>query len=121
MSEALERVAEHNVGALLLLDGGALVGINSKRDYARKMILLGRDSRYTAVRELMSAPVFTVDVDDTVATCMGHMTAERIRHLPVLGHGELVGVVSVGDMVKAIIAEQAFEIEQLQGYSAGTR
>ena len=118
---ALERMAEHNVGALVVLVDGALVGIISERDYARKMILLGRDSRDTHVRDLMSSPVFTVDVDDTVAVCMGHITAKRFRHLPVLDQGALAGVVSVGDMVKAIIAEQEFEIEQLQGYISGTR
>ncbi len=119
--DALERMAEHNVGALVVLADGALVGIISERDYARKMIALVRDARETRVRDLMSSPVFTVDVDDTVATCMGHITAKRFRHLPVLDHGALVGVVSVGDMVKAIIAEQAFEIEQLQGYISGSR
>ena len=117
---ALERMAEHNVGALMVLEGERLVGVVSERDYARKVILLGRASRDTTVRDVMSTPVETVGIDDTVTTCMNRMTAKRIRHLPVVQEGRLVGVVSVGDLVKAIIAEQAFEIEQLQGYIAGT-
>lgn len=117
---ALERMAEHDVGALVVLDGERLVGVVSERDYARKVILLGRASRDTTVREVMSAPVLTVAIDDTVNTCMNRMTEKRIRHLPVVDDGRLVGIVSVGDLVKAIIAEQAFEIEQLQGYIAGT-
>lgn len=118
--KALERMAAHDVGALVVLEGGDLVGVVSERDYARKVILLGRASRDTLVRDVMSSPVLTVGVDDTVATCMARMTEKRIRHLPVVDEGRLVGVVSVGDLVKAIIAEQAFEIEQLQGYIAGT-
>ena len=118
--EALERLAEHDVGALVVVEGEALVGVVSERDYARKVILAGRASRDTPVRDVMSAPVITVDIDDTVNACMARMADRRIRHLPVLDQGRLVGMVSVGDLVKAIIAEQAFEIEQLQGYISGT-
>jgi len=117
---ALERMAEHDVGALVVLDGERLVGVVGERDYARKVILEGRASRDTLVRDVMGSPVVTVGVDDTVATCMARMTERRIRHLPVLDEGRLVGVVSIGDLVKAIIAAQAFEIEQLQGYITGT-
>jgi len=117
---ALERMAAHNVGALMVLDGDALVGVFSERDYARKVILVGRASRDTLVRDTMSAPVITVGLDDTVAKCMTIMAEKRIRHLPVVDGGLLVGVVSIGDAVNAVIAEQAFEIEQLQGYIAGT-
>ena len=118
--EALERLAEHDVGALVVVEGEALVGVVSERDYARKVILAGRASRDTPVRDVMSAPVITADIDDTVNACMARMADRRIRHLPVLDQGRLAGMVSVGDLVKAIIAEQAFEIEQLQGYIAGT-
>ena len=117
---ALERMAEHDVGALMVLDGERLVGVVSERDYARKVILEGRASRDTLVRDVMGSPVLTVGVDDTVATCMARMTERRIRHLPVVDEDRLVGVVSIGDLVKAIIAAQAFEIEQLQGYISGT-
>lgn len=117
---ALERMAAHDIGALVVLENGALVGLFSERDYARKVILVGRASRDTTVREIMSSPVITVGLDDTVERCMQHMTGRRARHLPVVEDGRLLGVVSVGDVVKAVIAEQAFEIEQLQGYISGT-
>jgi len=116
---ALELMAEHDVGALVVRDGNELVGIVSERDYARKVILLGRASRDTLVREVMSAPVITVSIDDTVATCLAHMAGRRVRHLPVLADGQLVGVVSIGDLVKAIIDAQAFEIERLHEFISG--
>lgn len=117
---ALERMAAHDVGALVVLEDGALVGLFSERDYARKVILVGRASRDTTVREIMSSTVITIGLDDTVERCMQHMTGRRVRHLPVVEDGRLLGVVSIGDVVKAVIAEQAFEIEQLQGYISGT-
>lgn len=118
--EALERMAEHNVGALIVVDRDDVVGILSERDYARKVILLGRASRDTLVREVMTSEVITVDPDTTVGQCMQLMTARRVRHLPVLEDGRLMGVISIGDVVKSIMADQAFEIEQLQGYISGT-
>ncbi|MBA2668319.1 MAG: CBS domain-containing protein [Trueperaceae bacterium] len=118
--EALERMAEHDIGALVVTVDARLVGIVSERDYARKVILAGRASRDTSVRDVMSGEVVTVSTKDTVGSCMQLMTARRIRHLPVVEEGALLGIVSIGDLVKAIIADQAFEIEQLQGYIAGT-
>jgi len=117
---ALEVMAERNVGALVVLDGGRLVGVLSERDYARRVILRGLASRDVRVRDLMTPEVVTVGLDDTVGGCMRRMTAGRFRHLPVVDGGRVVGVVSIGDVVATIMADQAFEIEQLQGYIAGT-
>lgn len=116
---ALERMAEKNVGALMVVDGDDLVGMFSERDYARKVILRGRASRDTAVREIMSERVVTVSPEKTVADCMVLMTENRIRHLPVVEDGRTVGLVSIGDVVKAIISEQSFLIDQLQNYIQG--
>ena len=113
---ALQLMAERNVGALLVLDGETLVGIFSERDYARKVILVGKSSKETAVREIMSSHVLYVRPDQTIEDCMALMTDKRVRHLPVFDGEKLVGVVSIGDVVKAIIAEQSFVIEQLQNY-----
>jgi CBS domain-containing protein len=118
--EALERMAADDIGALVVVEGGRLAGMLSERDYARKVILLGRASRDTRVREVMTERVVTVSPSESVGHCMQVMTERRIRHLPVVDDGALVGLVSIGDLVKSIIAEQAFEIEQLQGYIAGT-
>jgi CBS domain-containing protein len=119
--EALERLHRHDVGALLVVDGGAMVGIFSERDYARKVVLQGRASRDTRVREVMSAPVITVDLGATVQRCMARMTRYRIRHLPVVDEaGSIAGMISIGDLLKATIAEQAFEIDELMGYIAGS-
>lgn len=118
---ALQRMAAHDVGALVVMDGETPIGVVSERDYARKVILLGRASRDTRVREVMSAPVISASLDDAVDTCLARMTDERVRHLPVLDDGRVVGVVSIGDLVKAVIEEQAFEIEQMQGFISGTR
>lgn len=119
--EALGRLSEHDVGALLVLDGGAPVGVFSERDYARKVILQGRASRDTRIVEVMSSPVITVGIDASVQRCMARMTRYRIRHLPVVDEsGELAGMVSIGDLLKATIAEQEFEIDGLQSYIAGT-
>ncbi len=117
---ALEIMAERNVGALVVLDDGRLVGVLSERDYARRVILRGLASRDVRVRDLMTAQVVTVGLDDTVGGCMKRMTAGRFRHLPVVDGGRVVGVVSIGDVVATIMADQAFEIEQLQGYISGT-
>lgn len=119
--EALELMAEKDVGALLVVDGGRLAGIFSERDYARKVILKGKASRETPVRDIMTARVVTVTPDASVAECMALMTEHRFRHLPVVAGGELLGVISIGDVVKAIITEQAFMIEQLENYITGSR
>jgi CBS domain-containing protein len=117
---ALELMAAHEIGALVVVDGRRVVGVLSERDYARKVILVGRASRDTKVADVMTSKVYTVTPHDTVRACMELMTDRRIRHLPVLEDGDLVGLVSIGDLVKTIIAEQAFEIEQLQGYISGS-
>ena len=117
--EAIRQMAERSVGALLVMQGNRLVGIVSERDYARKVILLGRASADTAVHEIMSRELVTVSPLDTTDHCMRLMTQRRIRHLPVIDQGELVGVLSIGDLVKAVIADQQLEIEQLQHYIAG--
>lgn len=115
---AIERMAEKEIGALLVVDGGKPVGVISERDYARKVILADRSSRETAVRDIMTSPVLHVGPEQTVEECMALMTEKRIRHLPVLDGGEVVGMLSIGDLVKAIIAEQQFMIAQLERYIA---
>jgi CBS domain-containing protein len=117
--EALGVMAEKNVGALLVVEGGRLAGIFSERDYARKVILKGKLSREIPVREIMTSDVLYVRPGQTVDDCMALMTDKRIRHLPVLEEERLVGVISIGDVVKAIITEQEFVIEQLQNYITG--
>ena len=117
--EAIRSMAERHIGALLVMDGPSLAGIVSERDYARKVILRGRSSADTPVREIMSTDVVTVVPTDTTDHCMRLMTSHRIRHLPVLEDGAVVGVLSIGDLVKAVIADQQHEIEQLQHYIAG--
>ncbi len=117
--DALALMAEKDVGALVVLSDQRLVGMFSERDYARKLILHGRASRDTLVREVMSAPVVTATPDQTVEECMRVMTRHRIRHLPVVDAGTLVGVVSIGDLVNSIISAQAETIQQLSGYIAG--
>jgi CBS domain-containing protein len=119
--QALELMADKDVGALLVLDGGRLVGIFSERDYARKIILKGKASRDTPVRDSMTTRVVTVPPTDAVEDCMALMTDHRVRHLPVLDDGELVGIVSIGDVVKAIISEQGFMIKELENYITGQR
>jgi CBS domain-containing protein len=113
---AIRLMAEHCVGALLVMKGTALEGIVSERDYARKVILLGRSSSDTPVADIMTSPVLTVSLDDTVQRCMQLMTDKRVRHLPVVDGGRVVGMVSIGDLVKAVIAEQQQQIEQLESY-----
>lgn len=114
--EAIKLMATHGIGALLVMDGPELVGILSERDYARKVVLEGRSSRETAVREIMTAQVQTVSPQDGCPHCMGLMTDKRVRHLPVVEGGRVVGIVSIGDLVKAVIADQQAELEHLQRY-----
>ncbi|TLY62099.1 MAG: CBS domain-containing protein [Gammaproteobacteria bacterium] len=114
--EAIRLMAEHHVGALLVTRGEAVLGIISERDYARKVILLGRSSADTRVGQIMSSPVITVSLDSTVQECMQIVTEQRVRHLPVVDNGRLIGVVSIGDLVKAVIEEQQHTIEQLETY-----
>ena len=116
--EAIRLMAEHHIGAVLVMRGGELVGIASERDYARKVILQGRSSADTPVAEIMSSPVACVEPNVTVASCMALMTERRIRHLPVVENGEVVGIVSIGDLVKDVIADQEQEIVFLQQFIA---
>lgn len=116
--DAIRTMAEHGIGALLVMEGGQLVGLISERDYARKVVLQGRSSRDTPVRAVMSDQVVTVDPFDTVDDCMRTVTERRVRHLPVVQDGQVVGVVSIGDLVKAVIEDQRVELDQLQRYIA---
>ncbi|HDD52855.1 MAG TPA: CBS domain-containing protein [Thermosulfidibacter takaii] len=117
--DALKLMADKDIGAVLVLKDGKLVGIFSERDYARKVILKGKSSKETTVGELMSKKVFYVSPDQTLEECMALMTEEHIRHLPVLENGELVGIVTIGDVVHGIIKDQKFTIEELQRYIIG--
>ena len=117
--EALRLMADKNIGALLVVEEGKIVGILSERDYARKVVLMDRSSKQTAVREVMTSPVMYARPDQTNEECMALMTDNRLRHLPVIDNGRLLGLVSIGDLVKDIISEQQFTIEQLQHYIQG--
>jgi CBS domain-containing protein len=114
--DAMKLMADKGVGALLVLDGTKVVGIVSERDYARKVILLGRASKTTTVQEIMTTRVAYAELDQNVEECMAVMTEKRIRHLPVMVGGQVRGVISIGDLVKSIIDEQKFIIEQLERY-----
>ena len=116
---AIEIMATRHVGALLVMDHGALLGIISERDYARKVILKQRSSHDTPVRDIMTSPAVTVQPDATVHQCMQIMTDGRFRHLPVVQGNQVVGLLSIGDLVKAVIQEQSQQIEQLERYIAG--
>ena len=114
--DALRLMAEREIGALVVVNGEKLAGILSERDYARKVMLLGKSSRDTPVGEIMTTKVICVSPQRTVEECMALMTEKRIRHLPVLDGGKLIGVLSIGDLVKEVIAEQKSTIEQLESY-----
>jgi CBS domain-containing protein len=117
--EAITQMAKLGIGALLVMDGGRLVGIISERDYARKIILQGRRSAETRVAEIMTREVTTTRPDMTAQQCLGLMTAGYFRHLPVIDEGRVVGLVSIGDLVKAVIADQQATIEELERYVTG--
>lgn len=117
--DALRLMAEKNIGALPVVDNGKLVGVVSERDYARKMVLQGRSSVGTPVSAIMSSKVITVNSQQSVEACMGIMTDSHLRHLPVVENGELLGLLSIGDLVKEAIAEQASLIKQLEQYIRG--
>jgi CBS domain-containing protein len=116
---AIEVMATRHVGALLVMSQGSLIGIISERDYARKVILKNRSSHDTPVSDIMTSPAVSVTPDDTVRRCMELMTEGRFRHLPVVKGGRVVGMLSIGDLVKAVIQEQTEHIEQLERYIAG--
>lgn len=114
--EAIRLMAEHSIGALLVMQGDKLAGIVSERDYARKVILKGRSSSDTSVQQIMTADVLTVETSFSVQQCMQIMTDQRVRHLPVVEAGRVLGMLSIGDLVQAVLAEQAQTIEQLENY-----
>jgi CBS domain-containing protein len=116
--DAIRLMAEKRIGAVVVMQGGRLVGILSERDYARKIVLQGRSSKDTPVRDIMTSDVISVGLNDTADRCMQLVTDKRIRHLPVLDGGNVLGVVSIGDLVKAVIEDQQLELDQLQRYIA---
>ncbi|MEG3791763.1 CBS domain-containing protein [Lysobacter sp. CCNWLW3] len=116
--DAIRLMAEKRIGAVLVMEGPRLSGILSERDYARKIVLQGRSSADTPVRDIMTADVVSVGLDDSAERCMQIVTDRRIRHLPVVQGGQVLGVVSIGDLVKAVIEDQQLELDQLQRYIA---
>ena len=118
--EALELMSDKGIGALPVVEDGRVVGIFSERDYARKVILKGRASKSTRIEELMTSPVLYVRPEQTVNDCMALMTEKRVRHLPVLENGKLIGLITIGDIVKQVVVEQEQTIEQLANYITGT-
>jgi CBS domain-containing protein len=119
--DAVKLMADKNIGALLVMEGEEVAGIITERDYARKVILMSRSSRQTLVREIMTSAVMYVRPDQTSEECMVLMTENRLRHLPVMDGNKLLGLISIGDLVKSIITEQKFTIEQLEHYISGER
>ena len=117
--EAIRQMGERNIGALVAVENGEIVGVLSERDYSRKVVLQGRTSRDTKVGEILSRPAITVHSRDGIETCMQLMTSNRIRHLPVVDDGRLVGLISIGDLVSWVMQSQRHTIEQLQGYISG--
>jgi CBS domain-containing protein len=117
--DAITKMVEANVGSVLVADEGEIVGIVTERDYLRRVTLEGRTDRETAVRDIMSSPVYVVTPDTQIDECMALMTDRRIRHVPVVDEGRLVGVISIGDLVKFISKQQAFEIKYLTDYITG--
>jgi CBS domain-containing protein len=117
--EALELMAKNDVGSVVVAEGDCLLGMFTERDYARKLILQGRSSKDTRVSELMTSNVLTVSPTQTIDDCMAMITDNRVRHLPVVEKGRLVGIISIGDVVKAVIADQQRTIQQLSSYIAG--
>ena len=119
--DAVKLMADKNIGALLVMEGEEVAGIITERDYARKIVLMSRSSRRTLVREIMTSAVMSVRPDQTSEECMVLMTENRLRHLPVMDGNKLLGLISIGDLVKSIITEQKFTIEQLEHYISGER
>jgi CBS domain-containing protein len=119
--DALKTMADKNVGALVVIDGATVAGILSERDYARKVILHGKSSRELRAKEIMSTKVYSVSFDQNIEDCMALFTNKRVRHLPVLQNDELIGIISIGDVVKAVIAEQEYTIKHLENYITGGR
>jgi CBS domain-containing protein len=118
--DAIKKMADLNIGALLVLDNGKVKGIVSERDYRNKVILQGRTSASTPVKDIMVKQVFCVNSSDSINLCMQLMTEKKIRHLPVLDNGDLAGIVSIGDIVKSVIEDQKVEINSLRNYIAGS-
>jgi CBS domain-containing protein len=118
--DAIKKMSGLNIGALLVLDNGNLSGIISERDYRDKVILKGKQSKSTPVRDIMTVKIFKVEIQDDLNTCMRIMTNQKIRHLPVMEGNKVVGVISIGDVVKSVIDEQKFEIDSLKDYIAGS-
>jgi CBS domain-containing protein len=117
--EAVRLMADKNIGALVVVERDQVVGIVSERDYARRIVLMARSSKDTLLGDIMSSPVLYVHPDQTIVECMALMTENRLRHLPVMAGGRLIGLISIGDLVKATIADQQFTIEQLEHYISG--
>jgi CBS domain-containing protein len=118
--DAIKMMAQRNVGALVVLDNQQLIGIISERDYTRKVILQGKSSKETSVREIMTKELVTAEPNDNIAACMRIMTEQRVRHLPVLAGGKIVGIVSIGDLLKWLISEQDAAIDHLEKFITGS-